>query len=67
MTDINELLAHVRAAAADAKGPSRHEKTALLRKRRWRRVASGKAERWESPDHTFVGSLHECYKRALSS
>jgi hypothetical protein len=65
MTDVDELLANVRAAARySTKRTTREMKIALLRKHRWRRVASGKAERWESPDHSFVGTLDACYQRA---
>ena len=65
-TDITELLEYVRAAAPASKAVTRGQKTALLRQHRWRRVKSGKSERWESPDGRFVGSVNECYKRAMA-
>jgi hypothetical protein len=64
-TDIDDLLAYVRQAEATvqgSKGPSQDQKTEALRRARWRKVKSGKSPRWESPDGTFVGSAHECFR-----
>jgi hypothetical protein len=62
--NIEELLREVRAA--QAYGASRAEKIAFLRRHKWRRVTDGKGQRWQSPDHTFTGTIDQCYQRQLS-
>jgi hypothetical protein len=62
------LLEHVRAAARHAGGkqpPTREQKTAALRERKWRKVSGGKQERWANPDGTFTGTLNESFQRAV--
>ena len=59
MTDIDDVLAEVRAA--EALTLDRKAKISYLKRRGWRKVDSNASGRWQSPDGSFTNTVHGAY------
>lgn len=63
MTDIDDLLQHVRAAQSHVL--SRKDKIVFIRSRGWRKTNGSGGARWQSPYGGSLTTLDAAYQREL--